>query len=60
MIKFLDQIRTPKKEILTSRKIINTLIIFILGAVLGIFSKWLDNLSINDDILWQRLLGILD
>jgi len=60
MIKFLEKIRMPNKDLTTSKKIINTILIFILGVILGIFSKWLDNISINDSILWQHILGILD
>lgn len=57
---FLNKIRTPDKTIMTSKKIINTSLIFLLGIVLGIFSKWLDNLSLYDSIWWQHILGILD
>lgn len=57
---FLNKIRTPDKTIKTSKKIKNTILIFLLGIILGVFSKWLDNLSINDTIWWQRILGILD
>ena len=60
MKNFFDKIRTPDKTIKTSKKIINTILIFLLGIILGVFSKWLDNLSINDTIWWQHILGILD
>ncbi len=57
---FLDKVRSPSKNIQTKRKIINTALIILLGILLGIFSKWLDNLSIDDTIWWQHILGILD
>lgn len=60
MKNFLDKIRTLDKTLKTSKKIINTILIFLLGILLGIFSKWLDNLGINDAIWWQHILGILD
>ena len=41
-------------------KIINTFLIFLFGVILGIFSKWLDNLSIDDSVWWQHILGILN
>lgn len=60
MIRFLEQMRTPKKDLTTSKKIINTILIFVFGVGLGIFSKLLDNMSIDDSIWWQHILGILD
>lgn len=60
MKKFLNKIRTPDKTLKTSKKITNTILIFLLGIVLGVFSKWLDNLAIYDEIWWQHILGILD
>lgn len=60
MKNFFSNIRTPDKTLKTSKKIINTILIFLLGILLGIFSKWLDNLGINDAIWWQHILGILD
>ena len=57
---FLKAIRIPDKNMKTKNKIINTFLILLLGIVLGIFSKWLDNMSIDDTIWWQNILGILD
>lgn len=57
---FLNKIRTPDKTLKTSKKIINTILIFLLGIVLGVFSKWLDNLTIFDTIWWQHILGKTD
>lgn len=56
----LNKIRVPNKSLTIKNKIISTFLIFLLGVVLGIFSKWLDNLSIDDTIWWQHILGILD
>lgn len=48
--KYLSKTRTSNIKIKTKTKIINTILIFILGIVLGIFSKWLNNLSIDNPI----------
>ena len=60
MKKCLNKIRIPDKNMRIKSKIINTLLIFLLGIILGVLSKWLDNLSINDEIWWQHMIGILD
>ena len=60
MKEFLEKIRIPDRSLKISRKILNTSLIFLLGIILGIFSKWLDNLSINDTVWWQHILGVLD
>ena len=56
----LDKIRIPNKEGNLKNKIINTILILVLGIILGVFSKWLDNLSIDDPIGWQHTLGKLE
>lgn len=43
-----------------SNKILNTFMILILGGVLGVFSKWLDEISLNDDVWWHNILSFLD
>lgn len=60
MKEWLDSIRKPNKDIKMSKKIIYSLLMLLLGIILGVFSKWLDNLGINDTIWWQHILGILD
>ena len=60
MKEFLERIRVPDRNIKLSRKIVNTSLILLLGIILGIFSKWLDNMSIDDTIWWQHIFGILD
>lgn len=56
----LNKIRIPAKNIKLKNKILNPFLLFLFGVILGVFSKWLDNLSINDSVWWQHLLGILD
>ena len=36
------------------------LICFASGTVLGIISKWLDNLALDSTVWWHRLLETLD
>ena len=54
------KIGITNKSLKMKNKIINFFLIFLFGVVLGIFSKWLDNLSIDDSVWWQHILGILD
>lgn len=60
MKEFLNKIRKQEKKIGLKKKIFNTILILVFGILLGIFSKWLDNLAINDNIWWQRLMGQFD
>lgn len=60
MKEFLEKIRKPDRTLKLSNKIVNTILILLLGIILGVFSKWLDNLSIDDSIWWQHIFGILD
>ena len=56
----LEKIRKKETNISLKNKIINTILILLFGIVLGIFSKWLDNLSLDSTILLHRILEKLD
>ena len=60
MKEMLDKIRTPNKEEKFKNKIINTVLILLLGIILGVFSKWLDNLAIDNNIWWQSIIEKID
>lgn len=60
MIEILNKIRTPDRNMEMRNKIINSFFIFLLGITLGIFSKWLDNMTIDNTIWWQNIFGMLD
>ena len=60
MEKDFKKIRIMNKSIKMQNKIINTFLIFLFGMILGIFSKWLDNLSIDDSVWCQHILGMLE
>lgn len=57
---WLRKVRTPNRGIKLSAQITYSILILLLGIILGVFSKWLDNMSIDDTIGWQHILGILD
>lgn len=57
---WLNKIRKPQRDTKRSLQIIYSIMILLFGIGLGVFSKWLDNMGINDAIWWQRILGILD
>lgn len=56
----LNKIRIPDYSTSLKRKIVNSILVFLLGLILGIISKWVDNLSINDNIWWQHLINSID
>ena len=60
MKEMLYKIRTPNKEEKLKNKIINTVLILLLGIILGVFSKWLDNLAIDNNIWWQSIIEKID
>ena len=59
-ISFLNNIRKVENDLSLKNKIINTILIFLFGIVLGMFSKWLDNLSIDSSVWWMNIIYKLD
>ena len=60
MKEFLDRIRKSDNNLNIKNKIINTILIFLLGIILGMFSKWLDSLVIGNNIWWMNIIEKLD
>ena len=56
MSNFLNNIRKDNNSLNSKSRIKNTILILILGVGLGIFSKWLDNLSIDSSIWWMNII----
>ena len=56
----LNNIRKSDESLKLKNKIINTTLIFIFGIALGMFSKWLDNLAIDNTIWWHNIIGKFD
>ena len=57
---FLSNIRKVDNDLKLKNKIINTTLIFIFGIALGMFSKWLDNLAIDNNIWWMNIIEKFD
>ncbi len=60
MKEFLNSIRKEEDTIKLKNKIINTLLIFLFGIALGLFSKWLDSLVIDNNIWWMNIIEKID
>ena len=60
MKEFLNNIRKADDSLKLKNKIINTILIFLLGIALGMFSKWLDNLAIDSNIRWMNIIEKFD
>ena len=60
MKRILNNTEKKQKEMGLKNKIINSILILLLGITLGIISKWLDNLSINNAIWWTNIIDYLD
>ena len=54
---FLNNIRKQDDNLKLKRQIINTLLIFLLGIILGLISKWLDSRTFDNPILDYLDLG---
>ena len=60
MKEILNNIRKADNSLKLKNRIINTTLIFSFGILLGIFSKWLDNLAINNSIWWMNIIEKFD
>ena len=60
MVDFLNNVRKIENNLKLKNRVINTILIFLLGVILGIFSKWLDNLTIDNSIWWMNIISRLD
>ena len=60
MRNFLNKIRKVDNNLKLKSKIIDTILIFLLGIILGLISKWLDNLSIDSSIWWMNIIEKFD
>ena len=56
----LNKIRKPKKKPTGGVMLRNALLILLLGVLLGVFAKWLDELELDDRIWWHLVIEKLD
>ena len=56
----LDKIRKPKKQPKNGSLLRSALLILLLGVLLGVFAKWLDELELDDRIWWHPAIEKLD
>ena len=54
-----DRIRAPKQCSRGNALLVSIAVVFA-GVMLGILSKWLDNIAIDDTITWHRIIERLD
>lgn len=48
------------KVLSNSNNVLNTILVFILGITLGVFSKWIDSIYLSDLIPWHRIIEFID
>ena len=60
MKNFFDSVRKVDSNIKAKNKIFYSILILLLGIALGIFSKYLDNLSIDNSVWWMNIIEKLD
>ena len=60
MQKALRRIRAPKPVRSPWTRLLFPVLALLLGVLLGVFAKWLDNLALDDAVSWHRLIGALD
>ena len=55
----LNNIRKPNNQTMT-KNILFVVLSLLLGITLGMFSKWLDNLSLDSTIWWHNIVSYFD
>lgn len=60
MTNYLKSIRDENNNVTFEKKVLNTCLVLLLGIFLGIFSKYLDNLEINNSIFFHRVVEKFD